>query len=365
MKKTLLIIAAALAAACCARPVSDLQRAEPSPALAAGFSEFMDSVKASMTPPIDWMKLVNLHSIMILKDGKIVEEEYFGDWAADKPHAMFSVSKTFTATAVGLAIADGKMALTDKVADYFPDKQVEGNPCNATVEDLLMMAGGHDVDPTMQILEIDRVKNISHIKEGAEIADAFFAHPFVHEPGTFFVYNSVGTYLLSAIVTKVTGESVLDYLTPRLFEPLGIEKPEWEADKYGITAGGWGLSLKTEDMARMGQLLLQKGKWGRKQLIPADWVDLMSAKHVDCAPAGVRIEDAERVCGIPNEINDWCQGYCFQMWRGTHGSYRADGAGGQYILVLPDKNAVIIMTSWTPVLQHQMDLVWQLIYPNL
>lgn len=358
-------MAIALSALCCTRPVDELRRAEPSPALAAGFAEFLDSVKASITPPVDWTKFINLHSIMILKDGKIVEEEYFGDWTADKPHAMFSVSKTFTATAVGLAIAEGKMALTDKVADYFPDKQVEGNPCYATVEDLLMMAGGHDTDPTMQVLEVDRVKGISHIKEGAEIADVFFAHPFVHEPGKLFVYNSVGTYILSAIVTKVTGESVLDYLTPRLFEPLGIEKPYWEADKYGISAGGWGLSLKTEDMARMGQLLLQKGKWGRKQLIPADWVEPMSAKHIDCAPAGIRIEDAERLCGIPAEVNDWRQGYCYQMWRGTHGSYRADGAGGQYIMVLPEKNAVIIMTSWTGSLQNQMNKVWELIYPRL
>lgn len=365
MRKVLILFAASALALACTQPVSELQRSEPSPELAAGFTEFIDSVKASMTPPIDWRTFVNLHSILIIKDGKIVEEQYFGDWNADKPHAMFSVSKTFTATAVGLAINEGKMSLKDKVADYFPDKQVEGNPCEATVEDLLMMAGGHDIDPTLQVLEIDRNHFISKIKEGSEIADVFFAHPFVHKPGELFVYNSLGTYILSAIVTKVTGESVLDYLTPRLFEPLGIDKPNWEVDKYGIIAGGWGLELKPIDMAKMGQLILQKGKWGRKQLIPAKWVEAMSAKHVECAPAGIRIEDAERVCGIPAELNDWRQGYCYQMWRGTHGSFRADGAGGQYIMVLSDKNAVIIMTSWTGDLQHQMDLVWKLIYPNL
>ncbi|MBP5571352.1 MAG: serine hydrolase [Bacteroidales bacterium] len=365
MRKVLILFAASALALACTQPVSELQRSEPSPELAAGFTEFIDSVKASLTPPIDWRTFVNLHSILIIKDGKIVEEQYFGDWNADKPHAMFSVSKTFTATAVGLAINEGKMSLSDKVADYFPDKQVEGNPCEATVEDLLMMAGGHDIDPTLQVLEIDRNNFISKIKDGSEIADVFFAHPFVHKPGELFVYNSLGTYILSAIVTKVTGESVLDYLTPRLFEPLGIEKPVWEADKYGINAGGWGLQLKPMDMAKMGQLILQKGKWGRKQLIPAKWVEEMSAKHIECAPAGIRIEDAERVCGIPAELNDWRQGYCYQMWRGTHGSFRADGAGGQYIMVLPDKNAVIIMTSWTGDLQHQMDLVWKYIYANL
>ena len=365
MRKTLIILAVALAAACCPKAVDKLERAEASPELQAGIAEFIDSVKATLTPPIDWSRMVNVHSIMIVKDGKILDERYFGDWNADKPHAMFSVSKTFTATAVGLAISEGKMSLSDKVADYFPDKQVEGNPCEATVEDLLMMAGGHDTDPTMQVLEFDRVKVVSRIKEGAEIADIFFNHPFVHQPGSYFVYNSLGSYLLSAIVTKVTGESVLDYLTPRLFEPLGIEKPNWEADKYGINAGGWGLELKTEDMAKMGQLLLQKGKWGRKQLIPAEWVDAMTAKHVECAPAGIRIKDAERICGIPAEVNDWRQGYCYQMWRGTHNTVRADGAGGQYILLVPDKNAVVILTSWSSDLQRELDFIWKFIYPNL
>lgn len=365
MKKYLIIFAVALVAACGPKPVQSLERGEASPELQAAYAEFMDSVKASLTPPIDWMKVVNLHSIMILKDGKVVEEQYFRDWTPERPHPMFSVSKTFTSIAVGLVINEGKLSLSDKVADFFPDKQVEGNPCTATVEDLLMMAGGHDIDPTLQVLEIDRAKGVSHIKEGAEIADVFFAHPFVHKPGELFVYNSVGTYVLSAIVTKLTGESVLDYLTPRLFEPLGIEKPNWEADKYGVSAGGWGLELKTPDMAKVGQLLLQKGKWGKKQLIPAEWVEAMSAKHIDCGPAGVRIEDAPLVCGISDDVNDWRQGYCYQMWRGTHNSFRADGAGGQYIMVLPDKNAVIIMTSWTGNLQHQMDLVWKLIYPNL
>ncbi|MCR4909909.1 MAG: beta-lactamase family protein [Bacteroidales bacterium] len=365
MKKYLIILVAALVAACGPKAVDKLEREEASPELKAGLAEFIDSVKATLTPPIDWRTMVNVHSIMVVKDGKILTEQYFGDWNADRPHAMFSVSKTFTATAVGIAIHEGKMALTDKVADYFPDKQVEGNPCTATVEDLLMMAGGHDTDPTMQILEFDRTRFVSYIKEGAEVADAFFNHPFIHKPGSYFVYNSLGTYLLSAIVTKVTGESVLDYLTPRLFDPLGIEKPYWEADKYGITAGGWGLELKTEDMARMGQLLLQKGKWGRKQLIPAEWVEAMSAKHVECAPAGVRIEDSEKVTGVPDELNDWRQGYCYQMWRGTHGSFRADGAGGQYILLMPDKNAVVILTSWSSDLQRELNFVWKYIYANL
>jgi CubicO group peptidase (beta-lactamase class C family) len=359
-------VAAAFFAACNAPSPKDLPRAQASPELEAGFSEMMDSVVASFSDMTNWQRIVNLHSIMIVKDGKVVKEKYFGEWTPDKPHSMFSVSKTFTAAAVGIAIHEGRMALTDKVADYFPEKQVEGNPCDATVEDLLMMAGGHETDPTLEVLEMDINARSSYIKEGAEIADTFFKYPFVCKPGELFVYNSAGTYLLSAIVTIVTGESVLDYLTTRLFEPLGIEKPVWEADKYGITAGGWGLELKTEDMAKMGQLLLQKGKWGRKQLIPAKWVEAMSEKHIDCAPAQVRIEDSERVTGVPDAQNDWRQGYGYQVWRcKTPGCYRADGAGGQYILVLPPKNAVVVMTSWTGNLQRELDFVWEYIYPNL
>ena len=359
-------VAAAFIVACNAPAPKDLPRAQASPELEAGFSEMIDSVVASFSDMTNWQRIVNLHSIMVVKDGKVVEEKYFGEWTAEKPHPMFSVSKTFTAAAVGIAIDEGLLSLTDKVAEYFPDKKVEGNPCNATVEDLLMMAGGHDTDPSADVLVIDPQSRSSYIKEGAEIADIFFNHPFVHKPGELFVYNSLGTYILSAIITKLSGESLLDYLTPRLFEPLGIEKPVWEADKYGINAGGWGLELKTEDMAKMGLLLLQNGKLGRKQLIPAKWVEAMSSKHIECAPAGVRIEEAEEVCGIPAEINDWRQGYCYQMWRCVpEGSFRADGAGGQFILVLPSKSAVVIMTSWTGNLQRELDLVWEYIYPNL
>ena len=342
-----------------------LPRANASKELKAGFDALIAEVIESLAEPIDYTTAVNLHSIMVIKDDKVVEEMYAPSWDRNKPHAMFSISKTFTATAVGLAISEGKMALTDKVADFFPDKVVEGNPCHATVEDLLMMAGGHDTDPSLQVLEFDRKTVDTHIKEGSDIAAAFFAHPFLHEPGTFFCYNSLGTYLLSAIVTKVTGESVLDYLTPRLFEPLGIEKPEWDADDNGISAGGWGLKLVPEQMARMGLLLLHEGKWNGKQLVPADWVRAMGANHIWSTPATIRAEDCEKQLGYPDSVNDWRQGYGYQTWRNRTEGFRADGAGGQVILVLPEKNAVVIMTAFLSDAQHQLDLIWKYIYPNL
>ena len=261
------------------------------------------------------------------------------------------------------ALAAAFQELQDRVADYFPDKVRPDNPCNATVEDLLMMAGGHDTDPSLEVLVFDRKAMTTSLKEGTDIASVFFSYPFVHAPGTHFCYNSLGTYLLSAIVTKVTGESVLDYLTPRLFEPLGIDKPVWDADENGVSLGGWGLSLKTEDMAKMGQLLLQRGKWNGKQLIPADWVDAMGTAHIDCAPATLTPEEAD--AKLDPALNDWRQGYGYQTWHNTHEGFRADGAGGQFILVLPEKDAVVVLTAWLSDTQIELNLIWDYLYPVL
>ena len=367
MRKSLIILACLAVAACTAQPQRDLPRAEASPEFAAAFQAFQDSLVASFSDPTAWNEWVNLHSIMVVKDGKVIAEKWFQGHTPDSAHTMFSVSKTFTATAVGLAIAEGKMSLEDKVIDYFQDVPLPAvyNPCNATVKDLLMMAGGHDTDPTLQVMEIDQRAMKGTLKEGANVPSVFFTHPFVHEPGTYFWYDSLCSYILSYIVQKVTGECVLDYLTPRIFEPLGIDKPEWEADDMGVNCGGWGLSLKTEDMAKFGLLLLQEGRWGNRQLIPAEWVKDMGTKHIDCAPAQIRIEDAEAVSGIPASENDWRQGYGYQTWMNTREGFRADGAGGQFILVLPQKNAVIAVTAWLSNAQKEMNFIWDYLYPYL
>ena len=299
-------------------------------------------------------KSMDIHSVMIVRNGNVIYSHWQSAGAENVPHVLHSVSKTFTATAVGLAIADGKMALTDKVVDYFPDKlpaQVSDNLKAMTVRDLLTMSCGHDVEPSFRGAQQDWVS-------------AFLAHPVIHEPGKFYLYNSLGTYMLSAIVQKVTGEKVVDYLTPRLFNPLHISKPRWEESPQGINCGGWGLYLKTEDLAKMGQLLLQKGKWNGKQLIPAEWVAEMSKKQVESVNPGTRLEDAAAK-GMTVETSDWMQGYGYQMWRCRPGCFRADGARGQYIIVVPDKNAVIAITSDVGDLQGELNLVWEHILPIL
>lgn len=362
-----MIAMAALAAIACSNrgPAGDLPREEPSEALSAAFQTFQDSVAATMTDSLDIMKMVNLHSILVVKDGKVVLEKSFSDrWPAEAPHPLFSVSKTFTSAAVGLAIQEGKLSLDAPVAGFFPDKVREDNPCRATVRDLLMMAGGHATDPTGQVGTADPMAMTITLQSGVDIAQVFFDHPFVHEPGTQFCYNSLGTYILSAIVTKVTGENVLDYLTPRLFTPLGIDKPVWDADDNGVSLGGWGLYLKTEDLAKMGLLLLQKGKWNGAEILPEGWVDAMSRKQIDCLPAGMTPERLAAM-GIPAERNDWVQGYGYQMWRNSVDGFRADGAYGQFILVLPEKNAVVVLTAQQADTQKELWFFWDYLYPAL
>ena len=163
---------------------------------------------------------------------------------------------------------------------------------------------------------------------------------------------------------KVTGQKVVDYLQSRLFEPLGIEAPRWDESPQGINCGGWGLYLKTEDLAKMGQLLLQKGKWNGKQVLPESYVTEATRAQVPCQPAGMRPDKvAER--GLTSENSDWVQGYGYQIWRCRHNAFRADGAGGQYIIVIPEKDAVIINTADLRDMQAELNLIWDHILPCL
>jgi CubicO group peptidase (beta-lactamase class C family) len=285
-------------------------------------------------------KLDALHSVMIVRHGKIVAEGWWAPYAAAEPHMMYSLSKSFTSTAVGLAVAEGKLQVNDPVLKFFPDEapaEPSANLRAMRVRDLLTMsAGHHDED----------IRDFPYNSDES-VVKAFLAKPVAHKPGTFFVYNTPASYMLSAIVQKVTGQPVLDYLGPRLFQPLGIENPTWDASKQGVSMGGFGLSVRTEDIARFGQLYLQKGEWQGKQLVPASWVETATARHMSngSSPA-----------------SDWEQGYGYQFWRSRHG-YRGDGAHGQFCLVLPQYDAVIAITSGTRDMASVMNLVWDRLVP--
>ncbi|MCQ2134412.1 MAG: beta-lactamase family protein [Bacteroidales bacterium] len=294
-------------------------------------------------------KSVKFESIMILKHGNVVFEDWYGGAAADKPHAMHSVSKSFTATAVGMAVDEGLLKVTDKLVDFFPDQlpeEVSDNLKAVTVHDLLTMNCGHETE----------------CQRGDDWVESFLAHPVTKTPGTWYCYNSMGTYMLSAIVTKLTGEKIVDYLDSRLFQPLHIQKPQWQESPQGINAGGWGMFITTEDMAKFGQLFLQKGEWDGKQLVSQEWVAEASKYQVPSVPAGSRPDNvAEK--GLTPENCTFMLGYGYQMWMCPEGAYRADGARGQYIMVYPDADAVIAVTADSANLQAEQDLIYKYLFP--
>jgi CubicO group peptidase (beta-lactamase class C family) len=286
-------------------------------------------------------KINTLHSFIIVRHGQVIAEGWWRPEAADKPHVLASLSKSFNSTAVGLAVEEGKLKLDDPVLKFFsadaPD-DVSDNLKAMTVRDLLTMTCGHDTEPKALF--------------GAPSVKQFLAHPVPHKPGTHFQYNTMGSYTLSAIVTKVTGKTTLEYLKPRLFEPLGIEDPEWGNSPEGNSLGGYGLKLRTEDIAKFGQLYLQKGKWNDKQLIPEKWVEQATSKQVP------NDQESHSKIGV-----DWKQGYGFQFWRCTHNAFRGDGAGGQLCVVIPDKDAVIAITADTGNFQGEMNAIWDNLFP--
>ncbi len=284
----------------------------------------------------------DLHSFLLLRNGTIVAEGYWEPFRVDVPHMLFSLSKSFTSTAIGLLVAEGRLSVDDHVLDYFP----EDAPANPSaylramrVRHLLTMTTGHDPDPTRVVRQ-----------PGQTWARAFLEQPVEHEPGTHFVYNSVATYMLSAIATRITGQRMIQYLEPRLFAPLGIENPTWETSPEGIDTGGWGLSITTRDIARFGQLYLQRGTWNGARLLPEEWVEAATSLQVPNGPS-------------PNP--DWEQGYGYQFWRCRHGAYRGDGAFGQFCIVIPDRQAVLAITSGLGNMQAVLDLVWQHLLPAM
>ena len=288
------------------------------------------------------------HSFMMLRHGKVIAEGWWDPYAADLKHTLYSCSKSFTATAIGFAISENLLSVNDKIISFFPNDlpdTVSNYLSELTVKDALSMSDGQEPDPTG-----------ASVSKDSNWVKSFLSVPILYKPGTKFLYNSLGTYMLSAIVQKVTGQKVIDYLKPRLFDPLGIEGMDWEVDPSGINTGGWGLRLKTEDMAKFGQLFLQKGKWKGKKILPASWISeastLKIVQHPDYSQA-------------KRDSSDWEQGYCYQMWRCRHNAYRADGAFGQFIIIMPDQDAVIVFTGETPSMQEQINLVWEYLLPAL
>lgn len=282
----------------------------------------------------------SMHSFMLVRHGHVVAEAWWKPESADKPHILWSLSKSFTSTAIGMAVAENRLSIDDPVLKFFAEEAPADPSANLKamrVRDLLTMTAGHRVEVNLR-------------NQNKDWTRAFLGHSVPHSPGTHFKYNTPGSFMLSAIVQKVTGQTTLEYLKPRLFEPLGITEARWDASPQGISIGGYGLFIRTEDIAKFGQLYLQQGKWRGKQLISAEWVQQATSKQV---PNG------------SNPESDWNQGYGFQFWRCRHNAYRGDGKDGQFCIVLPDLDAVIAITANARDMQNQLNLVWGKLLPAI
>ena len=298
----------------------------------AGIAALLDAAEADPG--------IALHSLMVLRHGRVIAE---GWWAPHRPtdaRQLYSVSKSFTATALGLAVAEDRLALSDKVVDHFPELASVAGPRTRTItiDHLARMATGHHVDT---------LPAMTHGSDRAEPVHTFLRLEPESPPGSVFAYNNGATYTLGAILQARTGQSLTGYLQPRLFDPLGIAPPFWDTMGGPREIGFAGLHLTTEDVARFGLLYAQDGQWQGQPLLAPDFV--ATATRALTPNAG-------------EPVVDWQQGYGYQFWRSRHG-YRADGAFGQFCLVLPEQDAVVVITSETEIMQPLLDAVWAHLLP--
>lgn len=279
------------------------------------------------------------HGLVLLRHGAVIAEAAWAPYRADRPGLVYSLSKSFTSTAAGFARAEGVLDLDTPVIDYFPEYDAEiidARTRRMTVRHIASMASGHADETLDRALEAGR----------GNLIRGFLSLPPDAEPGTLFAYNQPCTYTLGAIVQRASGQRLVDYLRPRLFDPLGIGDTAWEQQPPGCDLGFSGLHVTTDAVARLGQLYLQGGRWGDAQLLDADWV-----------AEATRVQVAN-----PGGNADWSQGYGLQFWMSQHG-FRGDGAFGQFCLVLPEQDAVLALTSEAPDMQAVLDLVWSLLLP--
>ncbi|MBR0111372.1 MAG: serine hydrolase [Bacteroidales bacterium] len=342
MRKLFLVLAAAALLVSCGPKETHLPRNTKSGVDTEAFDKLFSDIALSGSTN-------ELHGIVVLKDGAVIYERYDEGHGPELKHALWSASKTFTATAVGLAADEGLLSVDDPVIKFFGPDELPAQPSDSLkamkVWNLLTMSSGfmHDKLGETEALTLkDPTRFMLH--------DTFRFYP-----GETFVYNSMNTYLLSVIVSKVTGKKLVDYLAEKLFTPMGITDYYWKESAEGYNMGGWGLFLRTEDLAKMGQLFLNKGQWNGKQLVSEKWIsEAMSAQIMQPRPPA----------GRPGN-EDWLAGYGYQMWCNANGSYRLDGAWGQFSIIAPEKNAVIAVNSVCGNAQAFLRYIFKDVYDKL
>ncbi|WP_337061626.1 serine hydrolase domain-containing protein [Kineococcus sp. G2] len=302
---------------------------------ARGVAAFLDAVEAADG--------VELHSLAVLRGDAVVAEGWWEPYAPDRLHLLYSVSKSFTVTALGLAVAQGLVDLDSTVLSHFPELDADvtdGRARSITLRHAAAMASGHRGE-TIEAARADPT---------GDVVRGFLRLPPEEEPGTFFAYNQPCTYAIAAVLQRVTGTTLTGYLRPRVLDPLGIGETAWLTDDRGREIGFSGLHATTDALAKLGLLHLRRGRWGEEQLLPAEWVDEVGRPHVDTSAA--------------HPDPDGQLGYGYQFWPSRHG-YRADGAYGQFALVLPEQDAVVAITGQSTRGQVLRDAVWDHLVPAL
>lgn len=289
---------------------------------------------------------VECHSIMVVRHGHVVAEGWWAPYSAGRPHLLYSLTKSFTSVAVGLAIADGLLALDDRVVDVLPDHVPSGISEQArriTVHHLLSMTAGHRTDSLAEAWQL----------EPDDLVKGFLRVPFPEPEGTRHAYDNPTTYILARMVERVTGRGLPELLDDRLFKPMGIDHAEWDRVASGAVFGFHGLHLTTEAVAAFGELLLRGGRWGDRQLVPREWVQLATRRHIETPQIEDWSESPDALCG-----------YGYQFWMSRHG-YRGDGAYGQICVVVPAHDLVVVVTGAVPEGFTVLDPLWDCLLPGM
>lgn len=288
-----------------------------------------------------------MHGFVIVRHGKVIAE---GNWkpfdTLNETHMLYSHSKSFTSSAIGLLADRGKIDLDERIVDIFSNEvpaKVSENLAQLRVRDLL----------TMNVGKKDHL-----LRDGGDWVKEFLSKDFFRKPGTGFKYDSDATYMLAAIVEKKSGMKMMDYLQKNMFDQIGIAKAWTTCSPQGIPCGGWGMNMTTRELARFGQLYLNRGDWDGKRVLSSDWVSLATTRQTWSGWQNVGVKAL-------GEGTDWEQGYGFQFWRCRHGAYRADGAGGQYTVVIPEKDMVVSAHAGLGDFPKELDLIWDNLLPVL
>lgn len=293
--------------------------------------------------------------VIVRQNGRTLLEKYRAPCGPADRHQLFSLSKSFTSSAIGIAIGEGRLALDDKLVDFFPEylsPAVTPRMRTVTIRNLLTMSSGHASCCVIG----DRYSKLGdgrHFDNDRPWVRNILEDELPFEPGSQFVYNSGATYLLSAIIRKATGEGLLDYLRPRFLRPVGIaDDVVWDRDPEGIELGGWGFNLSVRDIAAAAEVWLHYGKGpDGRQLIPEDYMRLATSKQISN--------------GDPAVASDWTQGYGFQFWQCQRGFFRGDGAAGQLAVMLPKYNTIVAATAGLCDMQRELNVIWDELLPAL